>query len=614
MDVGLTLTREMALVLGLLGFTIVMFTLEWVRADVVALLVLVVLGITRMVGVDQLFAGFAGNAVIAIMATMILGAGLDRTGVLNHAASYILRLSRGDERRLRMVLCGMTGMLSSIMQNPAITALFVPVVSRISSRTGLAISRMLLPMGACIVLGGTLTMVGNSPQILLNDLISSFNRNLPPGADTIEQFHMFSVMPYGAVLLVFGLFYFWRWWDQLLPDDERERPLVTPARTETYFAQTYGIGGEVLEVRVRESSPIVGRTILEIESEPEAPLILASRIGDESRLAPPADLRIEAGSVLGTIGAREQVEAWAEARDAQVLPSLRYFGELFDASRAGIAEAVVPPASRYVGQTVGDLRLRKRYGISALALNRGEKIFREGVRQIPIRAGDTLVLHGFWRDLGQAAEDRDIVVVTDYPKEEGRPHKLWNAIFFFALGVGLALFTDIKLPVALLAGALGMLLTGVLTMDEAYQSINWKTVFLMASLIPLGWAVDATGAAAWVAQELLIALDHPSVLELEILVAGLTTLFALVMSNVGATVVMVPLAINIALAAGGTPAAFALLVAVSASNNFVSASNPVIAIIAGPAGYGTKQLWRVGGPLMLAYFVLSLAVTHVVFR
>jgi di/tricarboxylate transporter len=507
----------------------------------------------------------------------------------------------------------LTGLLSAVMQNPAVTALFLPVVSRICSRTGIAISRLLLPMVCCITLGGSLTMVGNSPQILLNDLITSANRNLPTGADTIEPFKMFSVTPFGIALLAFGMLYFWRWWDKLLPPREEQRPIVTPARTETYFHQTYGIGGEVLEVQVGDMSPLTGRTILEIESEPDAPLILASRIADEARLAPPADLVVDPGSVLGVIGPREQIENWAGLHDARVLPRMRNFAELFDASRAGIAEAVVPPASRFVGQTVGELRLRKRYGISVLAVNRGDKIFREGVRQVPIKAGDTLVLHGFWRALAQAAEDRDFVVVTDYPKEEGRPHKIYNAVFFFALGVGLALFSDIKLPVALLSGALGMLLTGVLTMDEAYQAVSWKSVFLMACLIPLGWATDATGAGAWMAQELLRALNHPGVLQLELAVALLTTFLAMVMSNVGATVVMVPLAINIALATGGKPAAFAMLVALSASNNFVSASNPVIAIIAGPAGYRTGELWRVGMPLSLGYLALILVLAHFVF-
>jgi di/tricarboxylate transporter len=612
MDAGLTLTPQMAIVLALIVFTVVMFTLDWIRADIIALLVLVALGVANLVPADQIFDGFAGNAVMAILATMILGAGLDRTGVLSKAASFILRLSQGMERRLLLVLCALTGAMSAFMQNPALTALFLPVVSRISSRTGLPLSRLLLPMACCIILGGTTTMVGNSPQILLNDLISSVNRNLPPGADTIDPIGMFTVAPVGLVLLAFGLAYFALYWERIEPKRE-ERAGVTPSRTESYFAATYGIEGEVIELLVTADSPLVGQSIGELEAQASTPLILAIRTGEEARLAPPADQMIWVGTVLGVLGPRDQVSEWAGIVNLRVLPGLRNLGDMFNPSRAGIAEAVVPPASRYVGQKVGELRLRKRSNISVLAVNRGNKIFRDDIRQVQVRTGDTLVFHGFWKDLAHAAEDRDFVVVTDYPKEEERPHRLWHALFFFGLAIGLALFSDLKLPVALLVGAIGMLLTGVLSMDEAYNAIGWKTVFLMACLIPLGWATDATGAAAWVAQELLRVIGevHPFVLQLA--VALLTSFFAQVMSNVGATVLMVPLAVNVALAANANPTEFALIVALSASNNFVSMSNPVMAIIAGPGGYRGLDLWRAGGPLSLGYVVIVLVMVNLIF-
>ncbi|HET7842555.1 MAG TPA: SLC13 family permease [Xanthomonadales bacterium] len=612
MDAGLILTTEMMLVLGLILFTVVMFTLEWVRGDVIALLVLVVIGVTNLVPAEQLLGGFAGDAVIAILATMILGAGLDRTGVLAFAASFIMRLSGGDERRLLLVLCGLTGLMSAFMQNPALTALFLPVVARITSRTGLPLSRLLLPMASCIMLGGTLTMVGNSPTILLNDLIQSVNRNLPPGADTLEPFGMFAVTPVGLSLLAVGLVYFGWFWDKLLPYRE-DRPAVTPAKTETYFAATYGIDGEVIEVLVTADSPLVGLSIAEVEANATTPLILAIRSGEEARLAPPADQMLWVGTVLGVLGRRDDVTRWATTNDLRVLARLRNFGEMFNPSRAGIAEAVVPPTSRFIGQKLGDLRLRKRHNISVLAVNRGEQIFREDIRGLTIRSGDTLVFHGFWRALSVAGEDRDFVVVTDYPKEEQRPHKIWNAAFFFTLAIALALFSDIKLPLALLTGAVGMVLTGVLNMDEAYGAINWRTIFLMACLIPLGWAADATGAAAWVAQVLLDYLGNVPLWVLEVAIAVLTAFFTQVMSNVGATVVMVPLAINVALAANGDPRVFALIVALSASNNLTAMQNPVMAIIAGPGGYRGQDLFRVGFPLSALFTVVVVVVVNLMY-
>ncbi|HZP67437.1 MAG TPA: SLC13 family permease, partial [Rudaea sp.] len=273
------------------------------------------------------------------------------------------------------------------------------------------------------------------------------------------------------------------------------------------------------------------------------------------------------------------------------------------------------PNSHFIKQMVGDLRLRKRSGISVLAVNRGDEIFREDVRKTVLRPGDTLVLHGLWRDLALAAESRDFVVVTDYPKEEGRPSKIWHATFFFALAMGLGLFTDLKLSVAMLTGAVGMLLAGVLNMEEAYGAINWKTIFTLACLIPLGWAMDSTGAAAWIAQEVLRYLGNWPQWALQGVIAILALFFSQVVSNVGATVMLVPMAINIALASGGNPAVYALIVAISTSNSFIIASaNPVLTIVAGPGGYRARDFIRAGVPLTLLMLVVTLVSVNLVFR
>jgi di/tricarboxylate transporter len=613
MNDGITLTSEMMLVLGLVGFTMVMFTVEWIRSDVLALLVLVTLGIAGIVPGDQLFDGFAGDAVVAIMAMMIMGAGLDRTGVLAQAASFILKLSNGDERRLLLILCAITGLVSAVMQNPAVTALFLPVVSRISTRTGVPISRLLLPMACCIILGGTMTMVGNSPQILLNDLLVAVNRNLPSGVDTMDPVGMFGVTPIGLTLLLIGLGYFYWFWPKLQPPAADEGLAVNPGTTEVYFQQMYGIEGEIIELRVQADSPLLGRSIGDLEKEPGMPLILAIKSGDESRLAPPADLVVTKDTILGVLGQVEAVQEWASTRDVRCLKGTPHFSAMFDAANAGVSEAVITPSSRFIGHTVGDLRLRKRFGVSMLALGRGGTIYREDVRSKTVRAGDILVLHGAWRDLTHAAEDKDFVVVTDYPKEEERPHRIRHAVVFFALSMAMALLTHLPLPVALLAGAVGMLLTGVINMDEAYRAINWKTIFLMASLIPLGSAMDATGAAAWVAQIVMAALGDVPIWILQLAVAILTTMFAQVMSNVGAAIVMVPMSVNIALAANADPVVFALIATISASNNFASAANPVMSLVAGPAGYSTRDLMRVGLPLSGVFIVVSVLMINLVF-
>ena len=612
MDTALTLTTDMKLVLGLVAFTMAMFLFERIRADVVALVVLVLLGLTGLVAPEDLFGGFSGNAVISIIATMILGAGLDRTGALNRLAGWLLRRAQGVEHRLLLLTSAVAGINSSIMQNPSVMALYLPVASRLSSRTGLPLSRMLLPIAVAIVMGGGLTMVGNSPLILLNDLLVSANANLPSGVATLEPLRMFAPLPIGLTLLGAGLLYFHLFGDRLLREDADKG--VTPARTQSYFAQAYGIEGDVYELTVAADSPLVGMSLGEAEALHGAPLVLALKTGNESRLAPPADTRIWVGSVLGVMGARQPIADFAQNNFLRLSSRLRHFGDLFNPSRAGISEAVVPPTSKFLGKTAGELQLRKQKGISLLAINRDKQVIREDVRDVPLRAGDMLVLHSIWTDLAVAAKGKDLVVVTDYPKGEQRPHKFKIAMVVFAVTMLLALSTRLPVSIALMTGVAGMLVTGVLQIDEAYAAINWKTVFLMACLIPLGWAMDSSGAAAWVAghtlDELPAGLPHWI---LQAALALLTTVFSLVISHVGATIVMVPMAINLALAAGGDPTVFALIVALSASNNFMTASNPIMSMITGPADYRAADLWRVAGPLSLCYLVIVVVAVNLLF-
>ncbi|WP_024889474.1 SLC13 family permease [Luteimonas huabeiensis] len=612
MDTGLSLTTDMKIVLGLVSLTMLLFVFQRVRADLVALVVLVLLGLTGQVAPEDLFNGFSSNAVISVIATMILGMGLDRTGALNRLAAWLLRRAHGIERRLLLLTSSIAGLNSSFMQNPSVMALYLPVASRLSARTGLPLSRMLMPLAVAIVMGGSLTMVGNSPLILLNDLLVAANANLPSGVATLEPLNMFAPLPIGLALLAFGLAYFHFFGARVMR--EGKDASVTPGRTQSYFARTYGIEGDVYELTVTAESPLVGMTFGEAESLHDAPVMLALKAEDDAKLAPAADSRIWVGSVIGVMGPRQQVADFAQNQFLRMSGRLRHFGDLFNPSRAGISEAVIPPTSSFIGKTANELQLRRQKGIRLLAINRDKEVLTENVRDVPLRAGDMLVLHSFWQALAENSKERDFVVVTDYPKGEQRPHKFKIAMAIFAVTVLIALSSRIPTSIALMTGVAGMLVCGVLKMDEAYAAINWKTVFLMACLIPLGWAMDASGAAAWVAGHTIDQLPTGlPVWVLELAVALLTTAFSLVISHVGATIVVVPLAINLALAAGADPTAFALIVALSASNNFMTQSNPVMSMVTGPAGYTARDLWRVGLPLSLAYTLIVVLMVNLLF-
>lgn len=614
MESGLNLTSDMLLVLGILVLTVVLFVFERlkIRVDVAAIVILVLLGLTNLVPASDLFDGFASNAVISIIAVMILGEGLDRTGVMNVVAAKILKLGGSAESRIMILISGAVGIISGFMQNVGATALFMPVVSRISGRTQIHQNRLLMPMGFCAILGGTLTMVGSSPLILLNDLIDDANETLPPGAQTLDGFHLFDVTPVGLALLATGILFFLLFGRRLLPVTEHKKSRK-PAKTKSYFSEVYGIKGNVYELLVTVDSPLVGMKIGDAEKLPGAPLLLGIRNTDDPRLAPPADEMIWLGSILGVMGTRKQVGEFALKTHCRAQPRLKAFAGLFNPARAGISEVVIPPGSNLIGKTVAEVQMRKRYGISVLAINRQAEVITEDVRQVKLELGDSLVSHSTWRDLAVLAKERDFIVATDLPAQEQRPNKVVPALLFFSISLFMILFTEFQLSISLLVGAIGMVLTRVLSMDEAYAAVSWKTVFLLASLIPLGQAMLYTGTAAWIAQHVLLLLGHPSDLTLQITLAVMATLFTLIMSNVGATTILVPIAISLALATNGNPMMYALIIGLSTSNAFIIPTHQVNALIMGPGGYSVKDYVRVGSIMSVLFLVVMLLVLNLMF-
>ena len=233
---------------------------------------------------------------------------------------------------------------------------------------------------------------------------------------------------------------------------------------------------------------------------------------------------------------------------------------------------------------------------------------------MPIEQGDMLICHTRWEYLTRLAKDRDFVIVTtDYPREQQKPYKLALALGFFSLAIGMIIFTDIILPVALMTGAVGMISFGVLTMDDAYKAVSWKTVFLLAGLLPLGMAVESSGTADYLVKHMLSSIGSVPPWILQALLALVASGFSLVISNVGATVLLVPFAINMAVAIGADPAMFALIVAISTSNSFLIPTHQVNALIMGPGDYRVSDFLRVGGVMTVLFLVVSLVMLNLIF-
>ncbi len=625
---GLVFNFEMGVVAAMLGFTIFLFVSEVIRIDLAAILILVLLGLLSYVpGLDnlseptRLFDGFASNAVISIIAVMIVGAGLDKTGIMNKVAAVILKRGGTSEARVLPIISGTVGVISSFLQNVGAAALFLPVVSRISARTGIPPGRLLMPMGFCAILGGTMTMVGSSPLILLNDLIQTANGSLPAD-QKMQPFGLFSVTPIGMALIATGIAYFLLLGRWVLPGGQTKMNVSSGQGMSDYLERVYGLQADVFEVDVPAKSPLVGQQLADINLKNNLYIISTYYKGKVS-MVQVLTAEIEAPCRLAIIGKKSVVAKFASKYNLRMRPELDVFSEEFALTNAGIAEVVVPPGSNVIGKCPRDLLLRKTTGLSLLAIYRGEEILSHveteehqptAIGLVEFQAGDMLVAHVKWDMLTRLKQDRSWVVVTsDYPQEELRPQKVSWALGFFLLSLSMILFTDVRLSLCLLTGAVGMLLAKVLSIDEAYRAVGWNTVFLLASLIPLGQAVQNTGTAEWLAQQILLILHGWPVWSLQVGVAVLATVFSLVMSNVGATVLLVPLAVSIAVAAGADPALFALTVAISTSNSFIIPTHQVNALIMGPAGYKVIDFVKSGGIMTVLFLIVSLVMLNVVF-
>jgi di/tricarboxylate transporter len=578
-------------------------------------------GLRSLADVSQLFDGLASNAVVSIIAVMIIGAGLDKTGLMSKVAALILKHGGKTEARIVPIISGTVGVISSFMQNVGAAALFLPVVSRISVRTELPLSRLLMPMGFCAILGGTMTMVGSSPLILLNDLIESANHVLPDDAK-MQPFGLFSVTPIGVSLVVTGILYFVIFGRWVLPTKPGDSDATSGQSLKDYLKKIYGLKADIFEISIPADHPCAGQTFDDLMKKYHV-YIVGSAYRGKSWFAPVIQTQITTPCRLAVLGREKVIRHMVEEQGFILHDSLDVFTEDFAATRSGIAEMVIPPGSAVIGKCAHDLVFRKTYGASLLAIHRGaetlslvetEEHTPTQVGEVPFLAGDTLVIHSTWDALTRLTRDRNFVVVTtDFPQEELRPTKVGWALLFFVISLSLILFTDLRLSLCLLTGAVGMILTKVLDIDEAYAAVSWSTVFLLASLIPLGQAVQSTGTAAWIAQEILVLLDGWPIWSLQAGLAIIATVFTLIMSNVGATVLLVPLAVSIAVASGADPALFALTVAISTSNSFLIPTHQVNALIMGPAGYKVTDFIKSGGIMTVLFLVVSLVVMNLIF-
>jgi di/tricarboxylate transporter len=588
----------MELVLGILAVTVVLIVTEVVRIDVVALLAMLALVWTGSITAEQARSGFASNAVLAIIGVMIMGRGLFRAGVTEKIASFILRVAGTGKRRILSTVSVTVGVMSGFMQNIGAAALFLPVMTGISKREKIPISSLLMPMGFAALLGGTLTMVGTSSLIVLNDLLTG---------QGLEPFGLFAVFPVGVVLLTAGILYFFVLGPYVLPSQPQSDDQSPAGRK---LLNVWGLSDSIFTLRIPEGSPLVGQSAEESEMGARYNLnLLQVYDPDGTSYDIWEDFRLEGGQAIVVQGRGDDVERFAADNDLELA------GEgvkTVSNSNEGYLEVVVPARSRLVGNTIRDLRLREQHNTQVVLFFSDSQVVEENVADREIRAGDTLVLQGRWENLQFFDESDDYITVTPLQYDPKKPGKAGLAAACFGGAIALVLALDLSISMGFLTGALAMVLGGVLTIEEAYRAIEWKVIFLIAGLIPIGIAMEVSGSAALMADTLVGAIQGmPPVLVLFAL-GVLMTIFSLTMSNVAATVLMVPLVLEMAGSIQGlTSQVMVLQVGLCAANSFILPTHHVNALLMTPGGYRVSDYLKAGSLLSLLFVTLSTAVLYV---
>ncbi|MBW1710384.1 MAG: SLC13 family permease [Deltaproteobacteria bacterium] len=597
----LKLTTEMIMVMGMIGVAIFLFVVEWVRVDVVAILMMVSLPLLKLVKPEEAFIGLSSNAVVSIIAVIIIGAGLDRTGLINRLVSPILRLAGQNPSRIMIFISATVAIISSFMQNIGAAALFLPAIQRISKQTRVPLSRLLMPIGFCAILGGTITLVGSSPLILLNDLIKPFN---------LKPFSLFSVTPIGLALVASGILYFIVFGRFVLPKHHEEDKAGAEGGL---FSEAYARLGRPHELKV----PNPFNADLTMQMMRDQYLVhlvgLARQHSGDKNFAPERETRVEAGDSLAVIGPDSNVHRLAGEYGFTVKHDLDVFKEDMSPSRSGMVEAVVAPRSHLVGKTMRQVFFRKMYQVNPLAIYRADKTFYAGLSDIVLKPGDTILLHGTWDRFHILKEHKEFLLSTPVETEVLRPEKALLAGFWLAVALVMVMVFKIQLSVCLMTGALGMIITRVLSIDEAYQSVDWRTIFLLGGLIPLGIATMKSGTAAYIANLTLSLLGPVSPLTLLVVIAVISTVFTLVVSNVGATVLLVPLVVNMALQANMDPRMAVLVVGLATSNSFILPTHQVNALYMGPGRYRSVDFIKVGSLMSVIFIFVMIGVIYLIY-
>ncbi|HMJ09250.1 MAG TPA: SLC13 family permease [Pyrinomonadaceae bacterium] len=577
---------------------LLLFLTDKVPADLVALLVVVALGVSGVLTPQEAFSGFSRSAVITIIAIYVLAEALQRSGVTEQVGNILLRAGGKSELSLVVIVMAAGAFLSLFMNNIAAAAVLLPAASGAAKKAGVNSSRILMPLAFGTILGGMATLLTTS-NIVLNSLLHD---------DQIEGFSLTDFFPVGSILIITGIAYVAFVGRRFLPGDSPlERTHAPNSAEHDDLVTAYGLGKNLFRAKVPDNSFLIGKRLVEctLREDFGVSVVAIERKGKRILdLSPDTKIRRADTLVL------EGDESDFRRRDVQpymeFLPAAEWTEGDLQSRVVEVVEAMLAPRSRLIGKTLRESHFREKYGMSVLAIWHGDQEIIIDMADVRLEFGDALLLQGSRERLAVLSDDPDIILLMS--KEEAEitvPNKGLAAIMIFVATLAFAVsFPDLTGTI-MLGGALAMLLTGIMTTEQAYASIGWKSVFLVAGMLPMGIALSKTNAASLMGAEVVDLLGSYGPMFLLggmfIVTVGLTQ----AVNGAVSAAILGPVAIRVAQQAGINPRAMVMGVALATSMAFITPlSHPVNVLVMSPGGYNFRDYLKVGLPLVLILFVV----------
>ncbi|NJO62584.1 MAG: SLC13 family permease [Richelia sp. RM2_1_2] len=546
------------LTFAIIVLALILFVAEWFPSDIVAIIITLLLTILGLITPEESISGFSNSATITVMAMFILSAGIARTGAIQIVSDLLLKWGGKGSSQQIFTLGLIVGPTTAFINNTAVVAVFLPIVEEWCRRQKISVSKLLIPLSFATILGGMITVIGTSTNILASGLSEQLGYG---------TFSLFQFTKLGLVTFVIGLIYLTLIAPKLLPSRKKH--------SDDILTQDYGLKDYISEVLIPPGSNLVGKTLDSSGLQHKFDVDVLEIITNETHLHQPLeDKKLQACSVLLVRSSREDLLKIKDEEGIEILPEFISKKKSLQAQLStedeGIAEVLIPSNSNLIGSTVKEIRFRQRYNVTVLAIHRGQEITRERLSEIRLKFGDVILVQGPKQSLLGLQINRNLLVLTQRDLETLRRDKASIAI---GIGLGVvivAAFNWLPILISSLIGVVLMVLTGCLKPGEIYDAVRWDIIFLLAGLIPLGIAMDKSGATQWLANNLVAIGGNLSGYWILTFFFIITSILTEMISNNAAVVLMLPVAVNVAENLQLNPIAFMLTVTFAASNSFIT--------------------------------------------